>query len=213
MKFTEIALPKVVEIKRIPRTLMEDNQPGGKNTHLEHLEDLIFNKGYKGGKEAIDYLYSVYEMLKGHSKGKTKMTRKWDGAPAIFAGINPENGKFFVGTKSIFNAEPKINYTEKDVERNHGHAEGLASKLKTALKLLKPLNWNGRVVQGDFLWTKEDLKGNVIDGESYVTFTPNTLTYAAPASSELGQRIARLSHGRGMAYRVCGRSYLTGYVI
>ena len=114
MKFREIALPKVIEIQRIPRTIMEseENQPGGKNTHLEHLEDLIFNKGYKGGKEAIDYLYSVYEMLKGHSKGKTKMTRKWDGAPAIFAGINPENGKFFVGTKSIFNAEPKINYTE-----------------------------------------------------------------------------------------------------
>jgi hypothetical protein len=198
MRFTQIALPKVVEIQRIPRAMLsesEDNQPGGKNTHLEHLEDLIFNKGYKGGKEAIDYLYSVYEMLKGHSKGKTKMTRKWDGAPAIFAGINPENGKFFVGTKSIFNAEPKINYTESDIDRNHGHAAGLTSKLKVALKLLKPLNWNGRVVQGDFLWTSEDLQTSVIDGKSYVTFTPNTLTYAAPADSDLGKSIANSPMG------------------
>ena len=90
MKFREIALPKVVEIQRIPRThLNESNQEGGKNTHLEHLEDLIFNKGYKGAKESIDYLYSVYEMLIGHSKDKTKMTRNWDGARSLLAGINP----------------------------------------------------------------------------------------------------------------------------
>jgi hypothetical protein len=191
MRYSQIALPKVVEIQRIPRShLRESNQEGGKNTHLEHLEDLIFNKGHKGAKESIDYLYSVYEMLKGHSKGKTKMTRKWDGAPAIFAGINPANGKFFVGTKSVFNAEPKINYTPADVDRNHGHAEGLASKLKVALKLLKPLNWNGKVVQGDFLWTGEDLNKGTVSGENYVMFTPNTLTYAAPANSELGKRIA-----------------------
>lgn len=197
MKFREIALPKVVEIQRIPRALLneESNQEGGKNTHLEHLEDLIFNKGYKGAKESIDYLYSVYEMLKGHSKDKTKMTRKWDGAPAIFAGINPENGKFFVGTKSVFNAEPKINYTPADVDRNHGHAQGLASKLKVALQLLKPLNWNGKVVQGDFLWTSEDIKSGTVDGENYVMFTPNTLTYAAPANSDLGKRIASAPMG------------------
>ena len=49
-------------------------------------------------------------MLAG-SSGGVNMTVKWDGAPAIICGVNPENGKFFVGTKSVFNKTPKINYT------------------------------------------------------------------------------------------------------
>ena len=107
-----------------------------KNTHLEHLEDEIINNGTKGARTAINFLKSVKEMLQG-GKGGSTVTVKWDGAPAIFCGINPENGKFFVGTKSIFNKSPKINYTNADVSRNHGGQ--LADKLKVALKYEGPV--------------------------------------------------------------------------
>ena len=34
-------------------------------------------------------------MLQG-GKGGSNVSVKWDGAPAVFAGTNPENGRFFV---------------------------------------------------------------------------------------------------------------------
>ena len=82
-----------------------------KNTHLEHLEDNIFNKGFQGAKEAVNYLYSLHEMLEGNSQTPISMTTKWDGAPAVVAGKDPETGKFFVGTKGVFAKKPKINFT------------------------------------------------------------------------------------------------------
>ena len=107
-----------------------------KNTHLEHLEDEIINNGSKGARTSIEFLKSIKKMLQG-GKGGSNVSVKWDGAPAIFAGINPENDRFFVGTKSIFNATPKINYTVSDISRNHGGA--LADKLAVALKYLPSL--------------------------------------------------------------------------
>ena len=80
-----------------------------RNTHLEHLEDDIINRGSQGGQNAINFLKSIRNMLAGSSNKKVNMTVKWDGAPAIICGTNPENGKFFVGTKSVFNKNPKIN--------------------------------------------------------------------------------------------------------
>ena len=93
-------------------------QTQDKNTHLEHLEDDIINRGAVGGENAVNFLKAVRNMLAGSGKG-TNMTVKWDGAPAIICGVNPENGKFFVGTKSVFNKTPKINYTSRDIARNH----------------------------------------------------------------------------------------------
>ena len=101
-----------------------------KNTHLEHLEDDIINRGSDGGENAINFLKAVRNMLAGSGKG-TNMTVKWDGAPAIICGVNPENGKFFVGTKSVFNKTPKINYTARDIARNHGGV--VADKLRVCL--------------------------------------------------------------------------------
>ena len=90
-------------------------QTQDKNTHLEHLEDDIINRGAVGGENAVNFLKAVRNMLAGSGKG-TNMTVKWDGAPAIICGVNPENGKFFVGTKSVFNKTPKINYTNSDMD-------------------------------------------------------------------------------------------------
>ena len=151
----------------------------GRNTHLEHLEDEIINNGTKGAKTSIEFLKSIKKMLQG-GKGGSTVSVKWDGAPAVFCGINPENGKFFGGTKSIFNATPKINYTNADIKRNHGGA--LADKLKVALQYLPKLGIKG-VLQGDLLFTSGDKKTAVVDGKKSITFTPNTITYAVPVVS------------------------------
>jgi len=147
-----------------------------KNTHLEHLEDEIINNGTKGAKTSIEFLKSIKKMLQG-GKGGSSISVKWDGAPAVFCGTNPENGKFFVGTKSIFNATPKINYTNADIKRNHGGA--LADKLMIALKYLSKLGIKG-ILQGDLLFTSSDKKTATVDGQKSIIFTPNTITYAVP---------------------------------
>jgi hypothetical protein len=147
-----------------------------KNTHLEHLEDEIINNGTKGAKTSIEFLKSIKKMLQG-GKGGSAISVKWDGAPAVFCGTNPENGKFFVGTKSIFNATPKINYTNADIKRNHGGA--LADKLMIALKYLPKLGITG-ILQGDLLFTSSDKKTATVDGQKSIIFTPNTITYAVP---------------------------------
>ena len=165
-------------------------QTQDKNTHLEHLEDDIINRGAVGGENAVNFLKAVRNMLAGSGKG-TNMTVKWDGAPAIICGINPENGKFFVGTKSVFNKTPKINYTSRDIAKNHSGV--VADKLRVCLANLSRLNIKGNL-QGDLLFTN-DLKAINIDGEKMVSFTPNTITYAVPMSSDLGRKIMRAKMG------------------
>jgi hypothetical protein len=157
----------------------------GKNVHLEHIEDEVLNGGVAGARSAINFLQSLRNMLAGHAESKVNITTKWDGAPAIFCGVNPENGKFFVGTKSIFNKNAKLNYTDNDIDENHP-AEGLNNKLKYALEHLSKLGIKG-VLQGDMMFTKGDLKKETIDGESYITFQPNTIVYAVPTTSKLAQ--------------------------
>ena len=164
-----------------------------KNTHLEHLEDEIINNGLSGAKTAVRFLNSLKDMLNGTGKGSTDVTVKWDGAPAVFAGVNPENGKFFVATKSLFNKTPKINYTNADIASNHGSG-GLSDKLKVALKHLPKLDMPG-IFQGDIMFTKDDLKQENIDGVSSLTFTPNTITYAVPDDSDLASSIRKSSIG------------------
>ena len=162
-----------------------------KNTHLEHLEDDIINRGSAGGVNAINFLKSVRDMLAGHSGAKINTTVKWDGAPAIICGVNPENGKFFVGTKSIFNVTPKINYTTADIRRNHTGA--VAQKLSVCLNHLSSLNIK-QILQGDLLFTN-DKKSVSIDGEKMISFTPNTITYAVQANSNIGRKIAKAKMG------------------
>jgi hypothetical protein len=157
----------------------------GKNVHLEHIEDEILNRGVVGARDAINFLQSLRDMLAGNSQSKVNITTKWDGAPAIFCGINPENGKFFVGTKSVFNKSAKLNYTEKDIDENHP-AEGLNKKLKYALAYLPKLGIKG-ILQGDMMFTKGDLKKETIDGEQYIIFQPNTIVYAVPVNTKLAQ--------------------------
>ena len=183
MRFIEISKPLVTTI--ISESMFEAKD--GKNTHLEHLEDNIFNKGFAGAKEAVNYLYSLHEMLEGHAKAPVSITTKWDGAPAVVCGKDPATGKFFVGTKGVFAQNPKLNFSVADIKNNHP-AEGLQEKLIAALKNLSKLQWN-TVAQGDLLFTKGDIKTANIDGENYIVFKPNTITYAVPADSELAKQM------------------------
>lgn len=164
-----------------------------KNVHLEHLEDEVLNRGVAGARDAINFLQSLRDMLAGHAKTKVNLTTKWDGAPAVFCGINPENGKFFVATKGIFNKDAKLNYTEEDIDKNHP-SEGLNTKLKIALAYLPKLGIKG-ILQGDMMFTHEDLKPETIDGENYITFQPNTIVYAVPTDSKLAKTMLSAKMG------------------
>ena len=164
----------------------------GKNLHLEHIEDEVLNGGVDGTRGSINFIQSLRDMLAGSSMKNTYITTKWDGAPAVFCGINPDNGKFFVGSKSIFNKTPKINYTPQDIDNNH--PPGLGSKLKVALEHLPKLGIKG-VLQGDMMFAKEDLAIKTIEGERYVTFHPNTIVYAVPLGSDLGKEILNSKMG------------------
>ena len=162
-----------------------------KNTHLEHLEDDIINRGSEGGRNAVNFLKATRNMLAGRTSKGVNYTVKWDGAPAIICGVNPENGKFFVGTKSVFNKTPKINYTVSDIRRNHSGV--VADKLTVCLNELSKLKIKS-ILQGDLLFTN-DKSSATIDGEDMITFTPNTITYAIPKNSNLGSKVARAKMG------------------
>jgi len=173
--------------------LIEDVLTEFKRTHLEHIEDIIITDGYEGGKAVLDYFRGLLLTLKGTSSEAMSVSVKWDGAPAVVCGTNPDNGRFFVGTKSVFAKSPKINYTKKDIANNHGTDE-LGQKLLKCLVHIKKINIQG-VVQGDLLFTDEDITRKNIEGKPHLTFTPNTITYAVPEGSDLSKQIDRAKVG------------------
>jgi len=160
-------------------------EQAGKNLHLEHIEDEIINHGVPGGRGAINFLRSLRDMLAGASRSSVNMTVKWDGAPAIFAGIDPEDGKFFVAKKSVFNVNPKLYKTNAEIDADLSGA--LNSKFKIALAEFSKLGIKG-VLQGDLMFT-DDVETDTIDGTKYYTFQPNTIVYAVPIDSDLGKVI------------------------
>ena len=84
-----------------------------KNTHMTHIEDKVLYGGVDGTRQAILALRSLRDMLGGVKDGNVSV--KWDGAPAIFAGTDPRDGKFFVAKKGIFNVSPKVYKTNSDI--------------------------------------------------------------------------------------------------
>jgi hypothetical protein len=146
-----------------------------KNTHMTHIEDKVLYGGVNGTRQAINALRELRDMLAGQSK--SKLSTKWDGAPAIFAGQDPRDGKFFVAKKGIFNKNPKVYKTPSEIDEDT--SGDLADKLKAALQYLPELGIKG-VIQGDFLFSKGDLKNETIEGQRYTTFHPNTIIYAVP---------------------------------
>jgi len=159
-----------------------------KNTHMTHIEDKVLYGGVKGTREAINALRELRDMLAG--KTDAKLSVKWDGAPAIFCGQDPSDGVFFVAKKGIFNANPKVYKTDAEIDADT--SGDLAKKLKEALKYLPALGITG-VIQGDFLFSKEDVtKKETIDGQDYTTFHPNTIIYAVPYDQAKSVRDAKI---------------------
>ena len=178
-----------------------------KNTHLEHLEDSILLDGSQGAKDAFIFLDELAQTFSGKQRNNFKITTKWDGAPAIFCGTYPGTDKFFVGTKSVFNKEAKVNFTDGDIDENHGHAPGLVAKLKDALKYFPNLGIQG-VAQGDLLFT-DDKQIKTINGERRVVFTPNTITYCIPESSDLYEKAKNAKIGVVFHTKYTGRTVET----
>ena len=147
-----------------------------KNTHMTHIEDKVLYGGVDGTRQAINALRELRDMLAGETK--SKLSTKWDGAPAIFAGQDPSDGKFFVAKKGVFAKNPKVYKSNADIVADISSPD-LATKMKLALKHLPDLGITG-VIQGDFLFSKGDTKDETIDGEKYTTFHPNTIIYAIP---------------------------------
>lgn len=164
-----------------------------KNTHMTHIEDQVIYGGVKGARDAILALRSLRDMLAGNSKGATDVTVKWDGAPAVFCGIDPSDGKFFVAKKGIFNKNPKVYKSDSDID-NDIDAPDLRKKMKIALAELSKLGIKG-VVQGDIMFTSDDLKQEKIDGVDYTVFHPNTIVYAVPSGTDEAKRIRKANIG------------------
>jgi hypothetical protein len=176
-----------------------------KNTHMEHIEDLVFNEGVNGTRKAIQFLIELRNMLAGHTKTAIKTTVKWDGAPAVFCGIDPSDGQFFVAKKGIFNKEAKVYKTPDDVKADTGG--DLQSKLLIALSEFSKLGIKSGVYQGDLMFTKDDISTEDYDGEKYYTFQPNTIVYAVPVKSPLGKQIAKAKIGVVWHTTYTGKSF------
>ena len=168
-------------------------EAAGPNKHLTHLEELILTNGKEGATRAIQYLQALTEVLDSDTPNAVNTTVKYDGAPAVVLGVDP-NGNFFVGSKSVFAKVPKINYSINDIKQNHSHAPGLVDKLIQTFVHFKGVNFNS-TYQGDFLFDDEIKEVNTIDGEDHVIFKPNTIVYAVPTDSEEGQKIVNAKIG------------------
>jgi len=180
-----------------------------KNAHLLHIDQSLLIDGDTGIKTTINFLESLVDMLSGGKSGSLKIGLKWDGAPAVISGIDPESGKFFVGTKSVFSKKvPKVNFTNADIDKFHGGQGELPDKLKLALKLL-PKIWKGKgVFQGDLMFTPGQKSKETIDDESLLMFRPNSIAYAVPTDSDLGKEINAAKLGIAMHTRYSGNTLL-----
>jgi hypothetical protein len=164
-----------------------------KNTHMTHIEELMFLGGVDGTRQAINFLRDLRDMLKGNTTSAVDITVKWDGAPAIFAGVDPADGKFFVAKKGLFNKEPKMYKSPADIKADL--SGDLAKKFAIALAEFSKLGIKSGVYQGDMMFTKGDVKVETIEGQKYYTFQPNTIVYAVPVNTPLGKQIAKAKIG------------------
>lgn len=179
-----------------------------KNKHLDHVEDLMILYGQKGLDNSIAFLKDIIESLK---TGNTSLgvSTKWDGKPAIVCGENPENGKFFVSTKSVFGTkEQKAYHTEAEIKKA-GFPSDLADKMIMCLKLLPKVGIGKRILQGDLMFTQDMKKTVTIQGVSHIGFQPNTIMYTVPKDSPIGSKVATAKLGMAFHTEYKGDSLKT----
>ena len=163
----------------------------GKNTHMTHIAESIITDGSKGGEHALEVLKLMSQFLSGKGGSSVAVTTKYDGAPAVICGTDPADGRFFVGTKSVFSQTPKLGKSITDIQNLY--SGGVVQKLVDAYTYLKDCKIKG-VLQGDLMFTN-DKKSERIDGKNYITFRPNTITYAADPNSPLGKDVSKAKLG------------------
>ena len=162
-----------------------------KLNHLDHIEDLMIRHGHEGMTKALDILTKTHDVLNGKTHKDFNIHTKFDGMGLVW-GHHPDTNQFFVGTKSVFNKKtPKINYSDKDIEVNHGNSPGLAKKLKHALKHLPKVTPKSGIFQGDLMFTP----GDIHQTEKQLSFSPNTLTYNIDKESDEGKSISAAKIG------------------
>jgi hypothetical protein len=191
MKYRDI---KKAHKKKLLEAAAKSDKPH-RLSHLAHLEDVVFDYGYDGVDVALKFLDLVRVNLEqGKGVAKKNITTKWDGSPSIICGIDPMDGQFFVGTKAALSKEPKVIKKASDLKKYYGDQPELSTKLKYAYKYLSKIGITG-IMQGDLMFTKNDLYSENIGGKNYVMFKPNTIAYAVEIDSELGKRILRAKFG------------------
>ena len=184
--------------------LFKDFLTEAKNTHMTHAENAVLYQGEKGTKQAIIALQDVFKMLGGANPEGRIITQKVDGAPAVFMGMAPDDGQFFIAKKGIFNKDPKVYKSIDDIKADT--SGDLQAKLIATFNAFKNVKFDN-IYQGDLMFTKGDLKTATFDGVKHYTFQPNTLVYAIPVDSDLGRRIAKASVGIVFHTKYVGRSY------
>lgn len=172
-------------------------------THFPHLEDLVF-LGNNLGEGCARVLDIVGDWIRGDNPTQY-MTLKWDGSPSLVMGKDPMTQKHFVATKSIFNKIPKVNYTAEDIVMNHGKNPNLCKVLFLALDLTHR-STPTQILQGDMLYTPEDLKYFTFDGLEYLGFKTNTIQYAVKKGSPEANRIMESEMGIHFHSTLIGQS-------
>lgn len=171
-----------------------DSPKTSKNVHLTHIEDLLLDNGLQGGLQAAEYLSAIADLISGSGSSDVNLSTKFDGSPALVLGKNPESGKFFVSTKSVFNKIPKFIESKDQIQTAFPDSPELQEILGTVFDVYSKKPIDG-VYQGDLMFTHTSLKPQDIDGEKYLTYTPNTITYAVPEDSELAKDISKKKVG------------------
>lgn len=218
IEFGANSIPRITGIKKKDWVRVEINRP---NNYIYTTVDHPFLMASEKYTEAqkLNRRSVLFDVDKKHNKGILSVTKikeryeHWDlttpnmnfvvsvggillvvhNSPAIFM-INGEKG-FGVATKSIFNKNPKINYSVTDIMSNH--SGDLTTTLKSALNNLKDIipNTKNRVYQGDLLFTESSKKFFEKDGEKYIGFHPNTILYSVLEDSETGKEIKKADIG------------------
>lgn len=170
------------------KNYLVEEAKGKKLTHLIHTPDYVIHgdgdeNRHEGVRIAAGQLKGLSDKLLGRNNS-INATTKFDGAPSVVYGNHPETGQFFVGTKGVFNKNPKLAFSHEDIDKHYGHAPGLAAKMHEAFDhLQKIMPRKGGVYQGDLKFGSGDLKRS----KGMVSWRPNTLEYSAPENSAEGQ--------------------------
>jgi hypothetical protein len=162
-------------------------------THLTHIEDLILTKFGAGVQETLTSIKNTAKLFTGE-KANVKGSVKIDGSPSLVCGIDPKDSKFFIGTKGVFSKTPKLAKSHSDINNLYSGKQGLIDLMHTAFTELSKLSWP-EIMQGDVLFTTSTKKITTVDGIKYVTFKPNTIVYAVPVASSLGNKVIAAKFG------------------